>query len=358
MPRSPVSVAHHCVKVDELLVAQVVKSPSRSSAAQNSGRTNGASLFEFAPRPRFTLGLNPSPAVACGGLKTARSSAVVPGIITRSTHQQGRNLKMLGLLQYYPLPRVSFASRILQVPVRTFLNPGWGKRLPLACESCEPGSNYRVSMHILDPFLGCGTSAAATRYVAPGASTQKRGAAAAGENNADGFVGLGGVDGADRDDLTGVLADADVERMKEENLRELHVGEEARATMASDLRPIERRHYLHRRLAVCFEPDARYYPNVSILVGYATFHTSIADTQAFVLGIIFLIVLLPICCVVSMVLHRQKCINLARRHKSVRFWLERQRLQQELIAVRDMRDEMEQAGSPRNGGATGGGGQE
>ncbi|CAD7940439.1 unnamed protein product [Amoebophrya sp. A120] len=457
----PVAAAHHCVPLDVV-------------------QRNPALVFEVAPRPKFTVGLNPAPAMACSTVKRQGQSSSSTAATTR----------LLGMLQYYRLPEVRFLPSLLQVPVRTFLNPGWTEWLPLECDYCLPGQAYRITVRELDiSFAHCAGDLSLrqvggsdpplvkTRLVpeqgsstSPGNKSTRRAISSVSSastsrrtDTSNGTVDqkmrrLGSAGGplhplfdlgrdwmlhcelrnpcspshsqlvhqikvigdqprpegkssekmtpaGDKEKTTSSSSPAkDLQWILNPRIQLSKVAAQALLPTDSTSKPSdsetfpswtsyghpryvingdrvvtpkdtssgskifkryyedhpaggmellfplesghrmdtrERRRWLHRRLVVCFQPDADLHPDVGFLIGYAAFHGDARDTEAFVFGIVFLAILLPLVCIVSMVLHRQKCVNLAKRHKAVRFWMERQRLQEELIAVRDMREEMD-----------------
>eukprot|EP00929_Paragymnodinium_shiwhaense_P025876 TRINITY_DN15544_c0_g1_i1.p1 TRINITY_DN15544_c0_g1~~TRINITY_DN15544_c0_g1_i1.p1 ORF type:complete len:849 (-),score=172.53 TRINITY_DN15544_c0_g1_i1:50-2596(-) len=65
---------------------------------------------------------------------------------------------VLGRLQYYYLPQVSFNTDITRIGIRTFLNPGWHEELRVPCTNCStsaPHLNPRIAIRPLVTGLDC-----------------------------------------------------------------------------------------------------------------------------------------------------------------------------------------------------------
>ena len=59
-------------------------------------------------------------------------------------YSQYVELVPLAQLEYYTLPKPRFHERVLDVNIRTFLNPGWAELLKLECKDCTSENELSI----------------------------------------------------------------------------------------------------------------------------------------------------------------------------------------------------------------------
>ena len=93
----------------------------------------------------------------------------------------------------------------------------------------------------------------------------------------------------------------------------------------------ERKTWLHHKLVMCFYPDSTF--TKGLVVGYANMKMDSADVEAFIILVLYCGIGLPLVCLITLLIHRQKCNLTRKRHRTVHFWLDRRRLEEELKEV-------------------------
>ena len=93
----------------------------------------------------------------------------------------------------------------------------------------------------------------------------------------------------------------------------------------------ERKTWLHHRLVMCFYPDSTF--TRGLVVGYASFKMDNNDVESFIALVMYCGVGLPMLCLITLLIHRHKCAMTRKRQRTVQFWLDRRRLEEELHEV-------------------------
>ncbi|CAK0872014.1 unnamed protein product, partial [Prorocentrum cordatum] len=256
---------------------------------------------------------------------------------------------VLGKLQYYALPRVTFVPAIARVGIRTFLNPGWLRHLQLQCENCSQLSRVAIRPLTLDPSCrGLEKESLATATAA----------AWHGEMPAP---GPGGVDMASSGSKIAEVVRQQREGKRESRAPPCKIPEQgpcygfAEASLALGLptgdlgagadgngivyklessrrlSSSERQVFFHHRSALCFYPDGS--TNNGWLIGFTAVHMDSFDMQAFIGFVCFFGVALPLVCLATALLHHNK-YELCKQHlHRMRLDYQRAQLDRELAAL-------------------------
>ncbi|CAE8646900.1 unnamed protein product, partial [Polarella glacialis] len=247
------------------------------------------------PRPSFTLGSeasqNHSVCLHLGGEGGNATSLQPP--------------RLLGRLEYYPMPKPVFTDRVESISVRTFLNPGWRHQIHLTCVNCSAMSHLAVRppppsrIHCKEPSSSLAAAILALSQEPPPLGVPSR---APGRARDLAFSCPPSAHGpcwgyADQE----ILSLARVTDFPAGGSDEAHVeGSDAVAfLLESDVRlgAWERQELFHRRSALCFYPDLA--APQGWLVGYVDFHMDSLDVQAFMSFVCFFGMALPLLCMLT-----------------------------------------------------------
>jgi hypothetical protein len=278
-------------------------------------------------RPRFAQGLDI--------LQKAHNHSVCLWMLSHGWNAAGR-------VSYFAAPKVRFIDKLVNVGVRTFLNPGWHHELHVACENCSAFNRISIRPIVLStPCLGAVQQVMAAMVGAARNSEMPKDYVDVSQTTWPNLKEIvrrhGKIPGPTEFRMTcpplsrgpcGNYADTAFAVVKP--VSDPRGQEEVAFKINSSrrLQVSERRLMFHHRSALCFYPDEA--SPEGWLIGFAALHMDGPDMQAFVVFVCFFGVVMPLICMVTALLHINKQERCKQHVHQLRSQAQREMMQMEL----------------------------